>query len=47
MVENRSWVGKWVNTGPTRLNMLFIPTLPVKVRFTANIRMLSNDKNAG
>ena len=30
----------------TRLNMLFIPTLPVMAGFTAMIRMLSNAVNA-
>ena len=30
----------------TRLNMLFIPTLPVKVEFTEILVMLSNTKNA-
>ena len=30
----------------TRLNMLFILMLPVKVEFTTMLRMLSNAKNA-
>ena len=30
----------------TRLNMLFIPTLPVKVEFNQMLRMLGNTKNA-
>ena len=30
----------------TKLNMLFIPTLPVKAEYTAMLRMLSNAKNA-
>ena len=29
-----------------RLNMLFIPTLPVKVEFTEKVRKLSNARNA-
>ena len=34
------------NTTKTRLNMLFIPTLPVKAEFTAMLRILSNAENA-
>ena len=30
----------------TRLNMLFIPTLPVKVEFKSMLRILGNAKNA-
>ena len=30
----------------TRLNMLFIPTLPVKVEFNPMLRILGNAKNA-
>ena len=30
----------------TRLNMLFIPTLPVKPEFTSILRIMSNAKNA-
>ena len=33
----------YYETTTTRLNMLFVPTLPVKVRFTAMLRMLSGD----
>ena len=33
-------------TYKTRLNMLFIPTLPVKVEFKSMLRILGNAKNA-
>ena len=35
-----------MNTMKTRLNMLFILVLSVKIEFAAMLRMLSNSKNA-
>ena len=37
---------KIINSIKTRLNMLFIPTLPVKADFAAMLIMLSNVSNA-
>ena len=44
--EVRGHKKKIINSIKTRLNMLFIPTLPVKADFAAMLIMLSNVSNA-